>query len=98
MVGTAETQLLMDCDVQGLVWPNLRLEILCGAAMFLVLGLCVGVSWGKAINTLAETWVGLSGLSAGLSGFLGYGESSVKRVVSFDSSTWGCCVDGVLGT
>ena len=67
--------------MQGLVWQNLRLEILCGAAMFLVLGLCVGVNWGKAINTLAGTWVGLSGLSAGLSGLLGYDESSVKRIV-----------------
>ena len=68
--------------------------------MFLVLGLCVGVNWGKAINTLAGTWVGLSGLSAGLSGFLGYDESSRKRVVLGRSvllSTWGCCVDGVLG-
>ena len=68
--------------------------------MFLVLGLCVGVNWGKAINTLAGTWVGLSGLSAGLSGFLGYDESSEKRVVLGRAvllSTWGCCVDGVLG-
>ena len=70
-------------------------------AMFQVLGLCVAlrVNWGKAINTLAGTWAGSSGLEWVL--WTSWArESSVKGMFLGRADLF-CplgvgCVDGVL--